>query len=311
MTLLPTAPAVVRPTAPTVALPAPVPLPFHRLGRTGPRPRWWRPLLVLLVAAASYAVLGTLALVALLVLDHATGSSFTERATATSLTDPVTFGFGFGSIALMMPALLLARWLVGPRPVGLVASVAGAVRWRRLGAALWRAAVVHLLALVLLVFVVGPARGEPAVLAPRPGLLALLALAMLLVPFQAAAEELVFRGWAMQAVGTWVRHPAFAVLLPVPFFVAGHPYDVWGQLEVGVFAVVAGWLAWRTGGLEAPIALHVVNNVLLSTAAALGYADLDATAGSPLSLGASTVITVVAGCWMLRAFRTTSLTRVR
>ena len=279
------------------------PLAFHRLAHADPRRRWWRPLLVLLLATVSYAVLGIGVLVVLLVLDLVAGTSWSVRAVAESLTDPVTFGFGFVVIALMMPALLLALRLAGPRPVGLVFSVAGGVRWRWLGSALWRAAAIHAVAFALLLLVVDPATGAPVALSARPGVIAFLVLAVLVVPFQAAAEELVFRGFAMQAVGTWLRHPAFAVLLPVPFFVVGHPYDVWGQLEVGAFAVVAGWLAWRTGGLEASVALHVVNNVLLAVLAAFGLADLDATQGSPLSLVTSTVTTLVTAVWLLRVFR--------
>jgi hypothetical protein len=84
---------------------------------------------------------------------------------------------------------------------------------------------------------------------------------LLLVPVQAAAEEYIFRGYLMQSIGRWLRHPAFAILLPVPLFVLGHGYDLLGQIGVGLFAVAAGWLTWRTGGLEAAIALHVVNNL--------------------------------------------------
>jgi hypothetical protein len=36
----------------------------------------------------------------------------------------------------------------------------------------------------------------------------------------------------------------------VPLFVLGHGYDLLGQIGVGLFAVAAGWLTWRTGGLE-------------------------------------------------------------
>lgn len=311
MTLLTTAQADVLPAPVAGPPPALAPLPFHRLARADHRLRWWRPLLALPVFASCYAVLGLGLLVALMVHDHVAGTSWSDRAVAPSMADPVTFGFGFAFIALMAPALLLALRLVGPRPVGLVLSVTGRLRWRWLGSALWRAALVHALAFVLLLVVLGPLTGEAAVLAPRPGLVALLVLAVLVVPFQAAAEELVFRGWALQAVGTWLRHPLFAVLLPVPFFVVGHPYDLWGQLEVGAYAVVAGWLAWRTGGLEAPIALHVVNNVGISALAALGCADLDATQGSPLSLVVSTLTSLVAAAWLLRAFRTAGLSRTR
>lgn len=113
---------------------------------------------------------------------------------------------------------------------------------------------------------------------------------LLVVPFQAAAEEYVFRGYLMQAIGRWLRHPAFAILLPVPLFVLGHLYDPLGQVSVGVFAVAAGWLTWRTGGLEAAIALHVVNNLLAFLLGLAGLSDVNATSPGVDSFIWSTVV---------------------
>jgi len=308
----PLLPALTSPPVAAVPLPRVVPpLPFHRLARADGRSRWWRPLLVLLVAAVGYAVLELAALLVLVVFDDVAGTSLADRAVATSMTDPFTFGAGFVLIALMMPALLLALRLVGVRPVGLVFSVAGRLRWGWAGAALGRVVVVLVVSFSITQFVVGPLTGEPAVLAPRPGAVVFLLLAVLVVPVQAAAEELVFRGWAMQAVGTWLRHPLFAILLPLPLFVLGHTYDVWGQLDVATFGLAAGWLAWRTGGLEAPIALHVVNNGLITVLVALGYADPDATQGSPVSLAVSSVTLLVVVVWLVRSFDARELARPR
>jgi len=304
-------PALTSSRVTAVPLPRVVPLSFHRLARVDGRSRWWRPLLVLLVASTGYVVLGLAALLALVLFDAAAGTSLGDRAVATSTTDAFTFGTGFVLIALMMPALLLALRLVGARPLGLIFSVTGRLRWGWAGAALGRVVVVLVVSLSINLFALGPLTGEPAVLAPRPGAVAFLLLAVLVVPLQAAAEELVFRGWAMQAVGTWLRHPLFAVLLPLPVFVLGHDYDVWGQLEVAVFGFAAGWLAWRTGGLEAPIALHVANNALITVLVALGYADPDATQGSPVSLAISSVTLLVVVVWLVRSFDARGLARTR
>jgi uncharacterized protein len=50
---------------------------------------------------------------------------------------------------------------------------------------------------------------------------------------------------------------------------------------------MCGWLAWRTGGLEAPIAAHVVNNVALMAVNAVGIGDPNATDGTPVGLAIS------------------------
>ena len=61
----------------------------------------------------------------------------------------------------------------------------------------------------------------------------LIIFAIVLTPLQATAEEFVFRGYLGQAVGGWLKHPAWAILLPVPLFAIGHNYDLWGLAECG------------------------------------------------------------------------------
>lgn len=87
------------------------------------------------------------------------------------------------------------------------------------------------------------------------------------------------------------------MLLPVPLFVAGHGYGPLGAIDVGAFAVMCGWLAWRTGGLEAPIAAHIANDVVLMSLSAVGLGDPNATdttfAGLVVSLGLMTAFTTI------------------
>jgi membrane protease YdiL (CAAX protease family) len=89
-----------------------------------------------------------------------------------------------------------------------------------------------------------------------------LIVIVLLVPFQAAAEEYIFRGWFLQAVGAHVRNPVWGILIGAALFASLHGYSWMGLADVFVFGAVMGWLAVRTGGLEAAIALHVTNNMI-------------------------------------------------
>ena len=272
-------------------------LPFHRLSRTSPRYRWWKPLLVGLIGAALYLLTMVVVIVALVVgglfdpgLQAGLDGFFADPG-ALDMNDPFTFALTMGSIILMLPALLIATLLLGSRPVGLLSSVTGRIRWSWLGSCLGLAFGIYLVG-YLGYFGVTALSGDPVMadLAnPRTPLL--LVLVVLLVPLQAATEEYVFRGYLMQTIGGWLRHPAFAILLPVPFFVLGHSYDLLGQIYIGVFAVVAGWLSWRTGGLEAAIALHIVNNAVLSALGSVGLVDPNATDVGVLDLVFSLVIT--------------------
>ena len=98
---------------------------------------------------------------------------------------------------------------------------------------------------------------------------------LLLVPFQAAAEEYVFRGILMQSLGAWVRWAPLAIVLPTVLFAFGHIYDIWGLLDVAAFGLAAAWITWRTGGLEAGIVMHTVNNVVLFLLLASGVLGRD------------------------------------
>lgn len=287
----------------------------HQLLRSDARHRWWRPLLVGLVAVGLYgaAMLGILLALVVVGLAVPAWGRAVDRAfgSEVDLGDPVTFGLLLGSLVLMQPALLVATRLVGSRPVGLLSSVTGRLRSRWLLTSTLLASAIWLPAMAVW-FVVEAASGALEVRQVAPATtLVLLVLTLALVPFQAAAEEYVFRGYLAQLVGSWLRHPAFAVLLPVPLFVLGHGYDTLGAIDVAVFAVVCGWLTWRTGGLEAAIAVHVANNVVLMSLSAVGFGDPNATNTTPLGLGVSVGMLVVFAVLVTRRADALGLARTR
>lgn len=293
-------------------LPAPAPLPadaltgglaFHRLVFARRRSAWWTPLVVGILGVALYAALLGLVLVAILVAAFA-DPAFAQRMLslgqdiAFDLTDPFLLALTLGVIVLMLPAYVLASLIVNGRRVGLVSSAAGRLRWRWMllcGAV----AVVISVALSALSALLPAEAGDPGGVVPpeaNPALWATLAVVLVLIPLQSAAEEYVFRGYFQQAIGRWLRHPAFAILLPVPIFVLGHLYDPLGQASVAVFAIAAGWLTWRTGGLEAAIALHVVNNLLAFLLALAGLGDVnDSSPGVASFIWSAIVIAAYVG----------------
>ena len=96
--------------------------PYHRLRRCDLQHRWWRPLVVGLVATGLYlaslvVVLGVLVAVGLAVPSV---EPVVDRAWETDLdpTNPVALAMLLGLLALMLPALLLAERLLAERPTG-------------------------------------------------------------------------------------------------------------------------------------------------------------------------------------------------
>src|SRR5215217_802429 len=109
---------------------------FHRLARSWPQYRWWKPLLTALLGVAFYVVFTVVLLIAGAVAALSTSadlSRYLDAAAALDLSDPVIFAFTLISLILMIPALALAVLITGPRPFGLLSSVAGRIRWRWLG----------------------------------------------------------------------------------------------------------------------------------------------------------------------------------
>ncbi|MCW4385463.1 CPBP family intramembrane metalloprotease [Salinibacterium sp. SYSU T00001] len=290
---------------------------YHRLNRSWPKSAWWKPLITGLIAFVFYAVF-TLALavpvLAAVVFSenpHPAFERLVEEAVIDT-SDPLMLAFALVSIALMLPSIILATLIMGPRPLGLLSSVAGHLRWR------WMLRLLGpVLAVYLAVFSIGfllvPLLSGGAAVVPEWGAdsLALIVVALLLVPVQATAEEYVFRGYLMQTIGTWLKHPAWAILLPVPLFVVGHIYDVWGLLDVAVFGIFAGWITWRTGGLEAAIVAHVLNNTLLYLLSAVGVVDASTTEGSPVGVAMTVVMVTLFGWWVVALQRRHGIARTR
>lgn len=242
------------------------PRPYHRLLRTRSY-RWWRPLVGLLVLIGTFAALTIVVQAATVAADVVrTGGPVSDSIDRfASELDPL-FLLGLNlSLAVLIPAAALAM-LVGHRlRFGWLSSVVGRLRWGLLG----RMAILAVLVTVLFTVASGflPVDGEMLESPPTVALatwLGLAAVILLTTPLQAAAEEYAFRGYGMQALSSWFGSPwVAAVLTSVAFAFAHGAQNPPLFLDRLAFGLIACWLVVRTGGLEAAIALHVVNNVLL------------------------------------------------
>ncbi|MFH9979848.1 type II CAAX prenyl endopeptidase Rce1 family protein [Streptomyces sp. NPDC017179] len=258
----------------TATSPDPTGLPYHRMARYSPHHRWWRPL-VGTVVLIFVSILAT-GVLYLITDEIGRAAGYPELPDGGADFGPLAnTGLDLAFIALDLPLVLLVVLWLGRRPAGTVASVTGRPRWRWLGWCLLAAVPPMVLLPVVAGFLPGDEGdgGGSDVWAGWQTFLVSLAMLAVLVPLQSAAEEYVFRGWLLQAAGAYLRFPWLAVLPQAVLFAAAHGWGTpWGFADLLVFAVVAGLLTIRTGGLEASIALHALNN-LLAFGVSAAYVD--------------------------------------
>jgi membrane protease YdiL (CAAX protease family) len=176
---------------------------------------------------------------------------------------PFSLVVTLGSVILMLPSALIGQLAAGLRPLGVRHSVAFRIRWRWFAVSLVPAFATVAVAFgipILVALISGET--EFGSMTTDPALFAIcVAIILILTPLQAAAEEYVFRGLLLQSIGSWVRFAPIAWVIGTLLFISGHPYDPWGLASVGLFGLGAAIVATRTGGVEAGIALHSVNNI--------------------------------------------------
>lgn len=251
--------------------------PYQRLGRTD-RYRWWKPLLALPLIIIVTLVAGIGLLTPMFIIDQALNPGVEPPGDALLNNPLLEEAALLLSVAVILPAVWLGVRAVEARSLGWVSSVVGRLRWRWLAlTALPIAGLVILgyVAFIVVGVLVEPNPGEAQAAPVQWGwLLGGLAMIVVLVPVQAAAEEYFFRGFLMQMIGGYLRNPWFGVAITSVLFALAHVDFQWTRLlSLAAFGAVAAVLALYTGGLEAGIVLHTVNNLL-----AFG---LGALAGSP------------------------------
>ncbi len=296
MTNVPVMPGAA-PALPTIASAA-----EYQQSLRGPGHRWWRPLLSIVLVVALTGI-STFLIGLVLSLVGLFGGYDDPMAWVTSvlgdISNPVGFLVTNLSLIVLIPVVMLALWLAHGMSPGQLASVTGRFRWG------WFGRCVVVLIPLWLVLIGVSFLLDGAQIGPRPEQWkALLVIMALTTPLQSAGEEVAFRGWALLSIGSWFGNRWLALIVPLVLSVAafaaahGSP-DPWVIADLSVFAAAAGLLTWRTGGLEAAIALHAVNNVVAIGSSLLlggfeqGFIDGE-TAGTSVQFIASLVVQTVA-----------------
>jgi membrane protease YdiL (CAAX protease family) len=257
-------------------------LEYHELHRGGVT-SWWRALIGVVVLLLNFIGFMFLPLILLALftawfMAHGQSSSEALQQLTGDTVTPAFLAFLNLNLATAIPMVMLLTYVLhGWLRPGWVASVAGRMRWRWMLVCFLLAVVT--LVVTLVVSALLPATGSDTDTGGQLNhftstSLDYLLVILLLTPLQAAGEEYAFRGYLTQAFGGVFGRRWVAVVVPAVLFALAH-----GSQGVPVFfdrlafGLVAGVLVIATGGLEAGIAMHVLNN-FLAFGLALAFGDM-------------------------------------
>lgn len=274
--------------------------PYHLQQRT-PGYRWWRTLLGLVVVAG----LSMAFIVVMYGVLAGIGALFGVPQDENGFADPLwEFTAMHLGLAALLPAVFLTvRW-VHRQPVGTLSSVRGRLRWRWM----MRCVAWALLGFVVLsvVSLIGGAEWDGDAWPGRARFVSIIAISVFVVPLQSAAEEYLCRGFLLQSFASWFRSPWPAAVLTALVFVGMHEYqDLLALVDLVVFALAISWLTIRTDGIEAAVALHVVNNLTATVLTApQGVSSLDQSEDYTVwDVLPGTLLILFYAWWIARCYR--------
>jgi membrane protease YdiL (CAAX protease family) len=263
------------------AFPHAEPTPYHLMLRTWSY-AWWRPVVGVFLAFLAFVVGAALIFYAVgavyaLFQPGAFGDDFESNIDVDKAGAAALLALNLGLASMILVTALIMRVVHRMRPRWL-ASVVPKMRWRFLAVCLGLA-LVALVAQILVGSLLPGGNGDElgAVKSFTTSTAITAVVVLLTTPLQAAGEEYLFRGYLLQAFGSFFGNRWVAIVATATLFAVAHgSQNVPLFFDRFAFGLMAGWLVTRTGGLEAGIALHVLNN-FLAFGIALTFGDLSTT----------------------------------
>ncbi len=237
---------------------------------------FWRYLIMFVLVFAATNTIGALPLVIVIIVKGLNNPEMLDNAGANILDlsaygiDPNTglllmlFPFIIGIITLY----LLMKPLHGRRFISLF-NGGGNIRWKKffLSALVWL-----LLMGIYLFFSIQSDPDNFELNNTSASLIWLALIAVLLIPFQTAFEELLFRGYLMQGAGVWFRNKWMPFILTSLLFGLMHSFNpevkefgFWMMMpQYVIFGLVFGIMTVLDNGIELAMGAHAANNIFLS-----------------------------------------------
>lgn len=237
---------------------------------------FWRYLVMFVVVFAATNTIGALPLVIAIIVKGLNNPEMLDSAGANVL-DLSVYGIdpNTGLLLMLFPFIiglltlyLLMKPLHGRSFISLF-NGGGNIRWKKF----FMSALVWLLLMgVYLHFSMLSDPDNFELNNTSASLIWLVLIAVLLIPFQTAFEELLFRGYLMQGAGAWFRNKWMPLILTSLLFGLMHSFNpevkefgFWMMMpQYVIFGLVFGIMTVLDDGIELAMGAHAANNVFLS-----------------------------------------------
>ena len=227
------------------------------------RPWWWG-LIALAVYVGCYLVVMFGSSFVLLAADP--DALEAAQAGRSIPTTPTLFLINNVAVAMDIGVCTLLAWVFFRQGFGWLVSVIGRFRWKWMGVALGIFAMGYVVEMIVEILIYGAADYGLMDLHMEPYTIFMIVVILVTTPLQCAGEEFQCRAFLPRLITAIVpfRIPGLVLsaLVPSTVFMYLHDaQDPWLNLNYFCVALMMWWLAYRTGGIEASIALHFVNNI--------------------------------------------------
>ncbi len=222
----------------------------------------------------AFLVVSTILPAGAMIIDYLTGRSRVDVANSQDLSSvfakitPNVFTANNLSLAALILIALAISAVIIKQKGGYMSSVEGAFRWKWFASCLTISAPILVIYFIVYQFILPMifSSGDATRLSSNSDTIFLLIVIILTTPLQAAGEEYGFRGVLTRVISSLTNKPLHALIAgsivsAILFTCAHMAQDPWLNLFYFCFGLIACWLTWRTGGLEASISIHIVNNV--------------------------------------------------
>ena len=242
---------------------------FLDLARQG-KNDWWRYLLSVAVILFVWLLSSTVAALVLIGIGFSNGGSIAIDPNTSEIAgvDPLwTVTILLLSFLPLLASLLLSVRFIHNRPVTSLITPLLKIDWKRIAIGFVGFGLLLVVACTVESFLF-PGRYQFTF---KPlDTLKFAPVILLLVPFQAASEELLFRGYMMQGIGLLTRRAWIPVVISSLIFMLMHISNPEAKVDtllaLGNYLVLALLFALVTikdNRLELAIGMHIVNNVLV------------------------------------------------